>query len=215
MDDSSKVVVHSELGLLIHYLKIRLSISRGEGAETALPVNYIGTSMLQCGFCRAIFRVLQESVLPATISLRSGGGGEGMLRGYRFPRNWGFPEELVNVVQQILIHHNSQEAQQICCPETPQAKAELANPNTKLPLQDPVIQQYGWPVPVPVCSIADPISATQVQETVMRLFMLKLSEVLCHGWEGVEDKYRDFLSFGDYWNAEYKLAATEVSSGEE
>ncbi|TFK59673.1 hypothetical protein BDN72DRAFT_851135, partial [Pluteus cervinus] len=100
-DDESKVVVHSELGLLIHYLKIIVAASQDETVddETALPFNYIGTSTLQCGFCRTIFRVLEESVLPGTLTVDFDRVGIASTKevslkfdtrgaGRRFPRDW-------------------------------------------------------------------------------------------------------------------------------
>ncbi|TFK71917.1 hypothetical protein BDN72DRAFT_895306 [Pluteus cervinus] len=175
-----------------HYLKIILANLRGEGGkgETTLPVNYIGTSTLQCGFCRAIFRVLEESILPPTDGVKWRFETQGV--GHKFPRNWGWPKELVSVVQEILIHQSSKGSLPQCS-------------DSKSPPASQSDDKVGWAVRVPPCSIADPDSATEVEDTMMRLFTLTLSQVLCLGWKRWEDDMMDGMLCSDLMKAEFNL----------
>ncbi|TFK70874.1 hypothetical protein BDN72DRAFT_896092 [Pluteus cervinus] len=163
-DNQSKVVVHTEIGLLVHYLKIMAAIARGEGG--VLPMTYIGTSSLQCGFCQAAFRVL-ESLFSEVVgsstslpfpSLKFDTRGTDRL----FQSNWGWPEGLVEAMEGIL---------SAVKPESSALDA-FAPP------------EAGGTVPPSSGSIPVPVG---VEEKVMGMFTTKLSELLCEEWKLLEE----------------------------
>ncbi|TFK70856.1 hypothetical protein BDN72DRAFT_838383, partial [Pluteus cervinus] len=181
-DDQSKVVVYSELGLLVHYLKIIVAIAQGKD-ELVLPMNYIGSSTLQCAFCRTIFRVLEESVFRHRIWVNYGGVRKPLtLRFYtrgagsRFPRNWGWPKDLAELVQGILVYQsqnsdveNLSHAEQVGGSKSVKSESGSGGSTTS---------EADWRVRVPSLSI-DPSSVTEVEEMVKGLFTTKLAELLC------------------------------------
>ncbi|TFK65964.1 hypothetical protein BDN72DRAFT_919203 [Pluteus cervinus] len=171
-DHESKVMVHSELGLLVHYLKIIVAVSQGEAAkgEMALPVNYIGMSMLQCGFCRTMFRVLEESVLPPAMTFRLGEA-----------------ECPLENEGGILVHQKSMKTLYT------EIDAQTHVDESKSRPQTTAIQQNDGPVPQAASSPSPPISATEVIQAVMVLPMLIVFEGLCLGWRMLESKSKYFF----------------------
>ncbi|TFK70885.1 hypothetical protein BDN72DRAFT_958502, partial [Pluteus cervinus] len=180
-DNQSKVVVHSELALLVHYLKIMAAIARGEGGVP--PMTYIGTSSLQCGICHAVFRVLESlfsevvgssTSLPFS-SLKFDTRGADRL----FQSNWGWPEGLVEAMEGIL---------SAVKPESTFAPDGSAPP------------EASFPVPAPV----------GVEEKVTSMFTKKLSELLCEEWKLLEEHLIHHMLMESWLDVDFMLTEADI-----